>query len=282
MMIRRFTSAPKPASRVRAITCSALWLAVVADPQPEPHGVELGQVGGHLAGHDQVVGAQRVRRSGDRTPRRSRRRATPAARRPRGSAARPRARSPRRRAPHHADLEPGHVTGTGRLDDRRHRGVDGGGVQRVVPGDHLVQQGGVQHRTGAGSGLVQRGGHRHHAVAGGAAVGRLHPDRAGDRGGLADRAAGVGADGQRRLEGGQRGGRAAAGAARDPGRCPTGCGWVRTRSSRSRSPSRTRPGWSCRGSRCGVQQPPGDGRVVRRDPALEDLRAAGRRARRGR
>ena len=89
-----------------------------------------------------------------------------------------------------------------------------------MPGDHLVQQGGVQHRTGARPGLVEAGGQGDQAVAGGAAVRRLDPDRAGDRGRLADRAAGVGADGQRRLEGGQRRGRAAAGAARDPVEVP--------------------------------------------------------------
>ena len=70
---------------------------------------------------------------------------------------------------------------------------------------------------------------------------------------------------QRRLEGGDGGGRAAAGAAGDAARGPTGCGSGRRRSARSRSPSRTRPCWSCRGSRTPASRSRrDDGRVVRR------------------
>src|SRR5690606_28614066 len=108
----------------------------------------------------------------------------------------------------------------GGLDDRRDRLVDGGRVERVVAGDHLVQQGRVQDRAGAGAALVEGGGEGHHAVAGDRAVGGLDADGAGDGGRLADGAAGVGADGERRLEGGERGRGAAAGAAGDPGEVP--------------------------------------------------------------
>ena len=59
-MMRRFTSSPKPASRVRAMTSSALGAAVVADPQAVAHGVEPREVAGRLARQDQVVRGQRV------------------------------------------------------------------------------------------------------------------------------------------------------------------------------------------------------------------------------
>jgi hypothetical protein len=84
-----------------------------------------------------------------------------------------------------------------------------------VPADDLVQQGGVEHRAGARARLVERGRERHEAVARDPAVGRLGPDGAGDGCRLADRAAGVGADGQRRLEEATTAARATAGAAGD-------------------------------------------------------------------
>ena len=91
---------------------------------------------------------------------------------------------------------------------------------------------------------------RDDAVAGHAAVRRLGPDRAGDGGRLADRPAGVGADGERRLERRDGGGGATARPAGDPARGPRGCARGRTRSARWRSPWRTRPCWSCPGSAC--------------------------------
>ena len=65
-------------------------------------------------------------------------------------------------------------------------------------------------------------------------------------GGLADRAAGVGAQRERREPG--RDGRRRAAATSRPARArgPTGCGSGRSRSARSTSPSRTRPCSSCR------------------------------------
>ena len=74
----------------------------------------------------------------------------------------------------------------------RHRQVDRGRVLRIVPRHRAHQQRGVAHRAGNRTGLVERGGERHDAPARAAPIGRLQPDRAGERGRLADRAAGVG------------------------------------------------------------------------------------------
>ena len=99
-------------------------------------------------------------------------------------------------------------------DDVGHRGVHGGGVAAVVPGDHLVQQRGVQHGPRARAALVQRRRAGHQPVARHRAVGGLDADGRGQRGRLADGTAGVGPDGQRRLERGQRRRAAAAGTTR--------------------------------------------------------------------
>ena len=68
--------------------------------------------------------------------------------------------------------------------------------------------------------LVERRGERHEAVAGNQAVGRLETHDAAERRGLADRAAGVGAERQRRLAGRDGRGRAAGAAARHPREIP--------------------------------------------------------------
>ena len=59
-MIRRFTSGPKPASRVSDMTSSSGVGAVVAHAQAVAHGVEAGEVRRALARRDQVVRGQRV------------------------------------------------------------------------------------------------------------------------------------------------------------------------------------------------------------------------------
>ena len=193
---------------------------VVADPQPVPHRVEAGQVGGALAGRDQVVRGQRVPEVraghlGDLGAERleqldrlgepgqdARLVAVPA------------------QLGDHADPQAAHVGLARRGDDRRHRRVDRGGVARVMPGHRLVQQRGVEHRPAERSRRVQARSKGHHPVPGRAAVGGLGADDPADRRGLADRAAGVGADGQRRLVGGHRGRRPAGRAAGDPAQVP--------------------------------------------------------------
>ena len=151
---------------------------------------------------------------------------------------------------------------------RRDRRVDGGRVERVVAGDDRVQQRGVQDGARARAGLVERGGERDQAVARDAAVRRLHADRAGDGGGLADRPAGVGADRERRLERRDRGGRAAARAAGDAGRGPTGCASGRRRECSVDEPMANSSMLVLpRIDDAGLAQARGDGRVVRRHPA---------------
>ena len=220
-------------------------------PQAVAHGVELREVAGGLRREDQVVGRERVHEvraahlddlgagAGEQVDR---------------------LLEPGQHAVlvalaaelgDHADPDAAQV-GVGaladRLDERADRLVDRRGVARVVPADDLVQHRGVQHRPGDRADLVERVGQRDQPVAGHPAVGRLHPDRAGHGSRLADRAAGVGAEGERRLERGHGGGGAAAGAARDPVEVPGVVrGAVRRVLGRA-SPSRTRPCWSCPGS----------------------------------
>ena len=74
----------------------------------------------------------------------------------------------------------------------RHRAIDRGRILRIVPGHRAQQDRGVAHRARDRAGLVERRGERDDAPARAAPVGRLDPDRAGERGRLADRAAGVG------------------------------------------------------------------------------------------
>ena len=89
----------------------------------------------------------------------------------------------------HADAYAGEITtraDSGRAHDIGDRDVQGGGVARVMAGDHRVQQGGVSHCPRAGPALIQRRCARHQAVPGDGAVGGFNPDRRGQRGWLAD------------------------------------------------------------------------------------------------
>ena len=115
-----------------------------------------------------------------------------------------------------------------------------------APCSDAEQQRGVGDVAGQRPALVERGGEGDHPVAGDRAVGGLEADDPAERGGLADRAAGVGADRAGREAAGDGGGRAARGAAGHPLAVPGVAAPARRRSSRSRSPSRTRPCWSCR------------------------------------
>ena len=108
------------------------------------------------------------------------------------------------------------------------------------------QQRGVGDVAGQRPALVERGGEGDHPVARDRAVGGLEADDPAERCRLADRAAGVGADRPRRQAGRDRRGRAAGGAAGDAAAVPRVEHRAVGRSSRSRSPSRTRPCWSCR------------------------------------
>ena len=145
---------------------------------------------------------------------------------------------------------------------------------RVVVADHVAQQQrGVGDVARQRAGLVQRRGEGDHPVAADGAVRRLQADDPAQRGGLADRAAGVGAQRPRRRAGRDGGGAAAARAARHARAVP-------------RVEHRPEGGVLVRRAhrelvlvglaeqrRAGGGEPRDDRRRVRRAVALEDLRA---------
>ena len=104
------------------------------------------------------------------------------------------------------------ILALGQLD--RLRRPEARGIAAVRARDHAQRERAVAHGARERADLVERARERDRAVARDRAVGRLHADDAAQRGGLADRAAGVGAERQRRHRGrdGSRG--AAARAAR--------------------------------------------------------------------
>ena len=260
--MRRFTSGPKPASRVRRVHGGDV---VAGDAQAVAHAVVPREVRRRLRRRDHVVRRQPVARARHAHPVDGRARLL---QRARGAVDRV----------EHLRLEPlalDQLVDDGdaqavdpAVDHRQHRlvgGVDGGGVHPVVPGDHVEQQRRVAHRGGERPDLVERARERHQPVARHEAVGGLHADDAAQRGRLADRAAGVGA-------------RARAARTRPrpprpshrsnrPGRVTgrAGCGWPRTPSSRWTTPSRTRRGWS---------SPPGPRRRPARAPPPSRCTAA--------
>ena len=133
------------------------------------------------------------------------------------------------------------VMSSGALADRRR-------VHRVVARDGLEQQRGIGDRGREGPDLVEAGRERHEPVATHRTVGRLDTDHAAQRCGLADRAAGVGTEAERRRTLRQPPLPIHRSSRRAPGSCRAGCGWGRTPSSRCSIPSRTRRGSSCRRS----------------------------------
>jgi hypothetical protein len=103
--------------------------------------------------------------------------------------------------PFDAPAEPGGVIG--------HRLVGARRVERVVPGDDLQHQRVVAYRAGHRADVIEREGERHDAAAADPAVGRLHPGDAAHRRGVADRAAGIGAERGGEEPGGEAGAAAA-------------------------------------------------------------------------
>ena len=85
-----------------------------------------------------------------------------------------------------------------------------------MPGDRLEQGGDVGHGAGEGADLVEGRGEGHQAVAGHQAVGGLEPHHPAQGRRLADRPAGVRAQGPERRAGGHRRRRPAGGSARHP------------------------------------------------------------------
>ena len=222
-MIRRFTSSPNPASRVAAMTCSALGSGTPSGPTRRPYRmrVELGQVAARLARAGSGSTPRARARSAGRRPRRPRRR------RRRAAAPTPRTGPGRPAANRHRDSSRTTPIRSPVTSARRAASTTGGtGASMLV--ESIGSWPAMTSCSSAASstvrvhraGLVEAGGQRDQAVAGDPAVGRLDPDRAGDRGRLPDRAAGVGADGERRLVRRDRRRRAAARAAGDPGQVP--------------------------------------------------------------
>ena len=97
---------------------------------------------------------------------------------------------------------------------------DRGRVAGVAALQRRQQQRRVGDVAGQRPALVERGGEGDHPVARDRAVGRLQADDPAERGGLADRAAGVGADRPGRQAAGDGRGRAARGAAGHPPAVP--------------------------------------------------------------
>ena len=217
--------------------------------QAEPHTVVAGEVRRRLRRRDHVVGGDaRGRRAEASTSSTSPPSSRISVQRPRRRPRPRRARCPRRPAESsRGDAEPKarEVGARGQLHPALD--PDRGRVARVAAVACARSSSAASvDVAGQRSALVERGGERDHPVARDRAVGRLQADDPAERGGLADRPAGVGADRARRQPAGDGGRRAAGRAARARARGPTGCGPARRRSSRSRSPSRTRPCSSCR------------------------------------
>ena len=106
----------------------------------------------------------------------------------------------------HAQAHAGEALGGGQRDLL---GVPQRGGVALVAADHVAQQQRrIGHIAGERAGLIQRGGERDHPVARDGAVGRFEPDDPAQRGGLADRAARVGAERPRSEAGGDGGGAA--------------------------------------------------------------------------
>ena len=273
-MIRRLTSAPKPAARVAPV--HRHQVAVAVDPQSVANAVEARQVRRRLGRRDQVIGRQRVWRV--RKPARLDRGAE-ALGEPRAS---PRS-SPARRArcrPLGADQLLGHAESDARAGPRAAGSVDrargtrpkssrAGSWPTMCRSSSAASVDVARERTR----LVERRGERDHPVARAGSVRRLHPDDPAQRGRLADRAAGVGADRPGRQTGG------------DGGRAPAR-GSARNASSIPRVQHRADAGVLVRGAhrelvlvglaqqrRARVLQLPDDRRRVRRPVALEDPRA---------
>ena len=149
-------------------------------------------------------------------------------------------------------------------------------VTLVMPADDLLQQRGIEHGARHRADLVERRGHGDRAETRDTAVRRLDADRAGQRARLANRAAGVRAEGKRGLEGADSRGRTAtraAGHTLDVPRvaCVLVCGMLGRRALRELVEVRLAEQRHVRGLELFDH-----GRVVGRDPAFKDARG-GRR-----
>ena len=220
-MMRRFTSGPKPASRVRRVHLGDVG---AVDPEAVPHAVVAGEVARRLGRRDQVVAPTARRRSSAPCTRST---FAPAASSP--AAARSTAACTSGWMPSTsvssstiADPQPGDVGRRRRAAPARR--VDRRAVERSWPQIASSSSAASSTVVGERPDLVEARRERDQAVARDPAVGGLEPDDAAQRRGLADRAAGVGAERERREPGRHRRGRAAARAARARASGRAGCG----------------------------------------------------------
>src|SRR5690606_25281024 len=126
----------------------------------------------------------------------------------------------------------------------------------------------------AGTTLVERRRAGDEAVPRDRAVGGLGADGGGDRGGLADRATGVGADRERSLVRRERRSGTTTGATRDTAGVPRVAGGAVGRVLGGRTHRELVHVGLAEDGDPGLAQLRGERRVVGRDPALEDLRPA--------
>ena len=165
----------------------------------------------------------------------------------------------------------GRERGQGRRDrlGRRRR------VAVVATGDRVEEGRRVAGVAPERADLVERARERHDPVATDPAVGRLHPDHAAQRRGLADGAAGIGADRQRRVVGRHGRRRASAAAAGDAIERPRVDGRAVGGMLGRRAHRELVHVGLAEDHRARRPQPLGDVRVVRRHVPLEDPRARG-------
>ncbi len=158
-----------------------------------------------------------------------------------------------------------------------HRSVDRSRIERVVTGQDFQQQGGVFGGAGERPDLIQAAGEGDQPESAHAAVSGFEPSHAAQSGRLSDRAAGVGAHGQRRHRGGHRGGRSAAGTAGNALEIPGVAGQLKGRIFvRAAHGELVHVGLADQ-DRVGRLESGDDGRVVGRAEVLQHPRGAGRR-----
>ena len=280
-MMRRFTSAPNPASRVRVVHLAERSPRVRRRAQAVAHAVVAREVRARFGRGDQVVDGDRA--AGCAAARRRRTvapsRSSDAQRSRRTPRARPdRRRSSSRRA-RHADPQALARRRSSAADERRARRARPRVASRgSAPLIDLETERGIRDRSRERADLIERRRERDEAVARDAAVRRLHARRC--------RRARPAGESIRRCP--IRARAASCPPPRRPpirrsirpasGRAPTDCATARTRSSRSTIPSRTRrrsvlPTMTAPA----CFEPLDDRRVERRDVVLEDPRSGGRR-----
>ena len=161
--------------------------------------------------------------------------------------------------------------------DRGNRILHGGRVERVMSGHLAEQRRQVGRRAGQGAHRVQRGPVGDQPVARDAAVGGLQAGDAAERGRLAHRAAGVGAQGRKTHAGRHRGRRPSRGAPGHPLQVPRVVGDAVGRVFGGRAHGELIGVGLAQRHRAGVQQALYAGGGVGWAKALQDARAAGGR-----